>query len=200
MDSPCALAEAGVRWGGMTDNSARASALLQLHRDPELLTVVNVWDVISAKVVADMPGTTALATASHSIAATLGYPDGENIPVGEMLDDRENLEKLAGYPVRGMSYPFGTYNQAVLDMLPAVGIEYARTVQSTNGFTIPENFLLWHPTCHHKDALSLMEMPCLAKSPSLVANPSVLVLVTLIVIFAFPVMEILPPPSLTPLI
>ncbi len=70
----------------MTDNTALASALLQLHRDPKLLTVVNVWDVISAQVVADTPGTAALATASHSIAATLGYPDGENIPVEEMLD------------------------------------------------------------------------------------------------------------------
>ncbi len=66
-------------------DSARATELLRLHRDPALLTVVNVWDAISAKVVAETPGTTALATASHSIAATLGYPDGERIPRSEML-------------------------------------------------------------------------------------------------------------------
>ncbi|HEU4811235.1 MAG TPA: isocitrate lyase/phosphoenolpyruvate mutase family protein [Nocardioides sp.] len=72
----------------MTDDqtSTRASTLLRLHQAPELLTVVNVWDVISATVVADVPGTTALATASHSIAATFGYDDGENIPLDLMLE------------------------------------------------------------------------------------------------------------------
>lgn len=76
----------------MTEESAhealdnKAAELLRLHRDPTLLTVVNVWDVISAKVVAATPGSAALATASHSIAATLGYEDGENIPLEEMLD------------------------------------------------------------------------------------------------------------------
>lgn len=70
----------------MTDTAAKATRLLGLHRDPTLLTVVNVWDVISATVVADVPGTTALATASHSIAATYGYEDGENIPRDLMLE------------------------------------------------------------------------------------------------------------------
>ena len=46
---------------------SRASELLSLHHAEKLLELVNVWDVISAKVVADVPGTTALATASHSI-------------------------------------------------------------------------------------------------------------------------------------
>jgi 2-methylisocitrate lyase-like PEP mutase family enzyme len=63
----------------------RARALAALHSDPELLVLVNVWDVISARVVADLPGTRALATASHSIAASLGYEDGENIPRDEMI-------------------------------------------------------------------------------------------------------------------
>ena len=34
----------------------------------------------------DTPGTRALATASHSIAATFGYDDGENIPLDQHLD------------------------------------------------------------------------------------------------------------------
>lgn len=69
----------------MTSLAAKASTLLDLHRAPALLKVVNVWDVISATVVADVPGTTALATASHSIAASHGYPDGEHIPVDLMI-------------------------------------------------------------------------------------------------------------------
>lgn len=56
------------------DTAAKAQELQRLHRDPELLLVVNVWDVITARVVADTPGTKALATASHSIAASYGYP------------------------------------------------------------------------------------------------------------------------------
>jgi 2-methylisocitrate lyase-like PEP mutase family enzyme len=77
----------------------RASALLALHRAPELLTVVNVWDAISAKVVANTPGTRAIATASHSIAATLGYPDGEKIPVAEMIDMCGRIVETTDLPV-----------------------------------------------------------------------------------------------------
>ena len=64
----------------------KAAALRRLHTDPELLRLVNVWDVTSARVVADVPGVTALATASHSIAASLGLQDGEQISRDAMLD------------------------------------------------------------------------------------------------------------------
>jgi len=77
----------------------RASTLLGLHRDPTLLTLVNVWDVISAKVVADVPGTAALATASHSIAASYGYPDGEQIPVDLMLEAVGRIAASTSLPV-----------------------------------------------------------------------------------------------------
>ncbi|RFA23489.1 isocitrate lyase/PEP mutase family protein [Subtercola boreus] len=70
----------------MTSIQTKADELLRLHTSPELLSVVNVWDVISARAVADIPETTALATASHSIAALYGYEDGENIPVELMID------------------------------------------------------------------------------------------------------------------
>ncbi len=42
-------------------------------------------------------------------------------------------------------------------MLPALGIEYARTVRSHGGFDLPTNFLTWHPTCHHKGMLEHAE-------------------------------------------
>ncbi|MEK4240900.1 MULTISPECIES: isocitrate lyase/PEP mutase family protein [Bacteria] len=77
----------------------RAADLLALHRAPELLTVVNVWDAISAKVVTEVPGTAALATASHSIAATLGWPDGEVIPLAEMLDMCRRIVAATHLPV-----------------------------------------------------------------------------------------------------
>lgn len=54
----------------------KALALKALHEAPEILRVVNVWDAVSAKVVAADPATKAIATAGHSIAAMYGYPDG----------------------------------------------------------------------------------------------------------------------------
>ena len=77
----------------------KAADLLRLHTDPELLVVVNVWDVVSATVVADVPGTKALATASHSIAATLGYADGENIPLDLMIDMVGRIAAAVDLPV-----------------------------------------------------------------------------------------------------
>jgi 2-methylisocitrate lyase-like PEP mutase family enzyme len=77
----------------------KAAELLRLHTDPELLVVVNVWDVIGATVVADVPGTKALATASHSIAATLGYPDGERIPLDLMIEMVGRIAAAVDLPV-----------------------------------------------------------------------------------------------------
>ncbi len=82
-----------------TDTAALATRFLALHRAPELLTVVNVWDVVTAQVVAGVPGTTALATASHSVAASLGYEDGENIPLDEMLDMVGRIVRATDLPV-----------------------------------------------------------------------------------------------------
>ena len=70
----------------MTTQLEKAQTLARLHAAPEILRLVNVWDVASAKTVAALPETKALATAGHSIAATFGYPDGENIPLELMLD------------------------------------------------------------------------------------------------------------------
>ena len=85
--------------GDMTDIATRAAELKRLHAAPELLTVINVWDVISAKVVADIPGTTALATASHSIAASRGYDDGEIIGLGEMIEECRRIAAAVDLPV-----------------------------------------------------------------------------------------------------
>jgi 2-methylisocitrate lyase-like PEP mutase family enzyme len=77
----------------------KAAELLRLHQDPTLLTVVNVWDSITAKVVAETPGTAALATASHSIAASWGYEDGEKIPVEVMIGAVGRIVEATTLPV-----------------------------------------------------------------------------------------------------
>ncbi|GGN97686.1 polysaccharide deacetylase family protein [Saccharibacillus kuerlensis] len=93
--------------------------------------------------------------AGHEISAhTVSHPFLERVPrerlIMEVMDDRGALEELAGYPVRGMSYPYGAYNDEVTGMLGSLGIRYCRTVRSTGEFAIPSQLLTWHPTCHHK--------------------------------------------------
>ena len=106
----------------MADDSTltRASELLRLHRDPTLLTVVNVWDVVTARVVASTPGTKALATASHSIAAARGYEDGERIPVEEMLGEVERIVRATDLPVTADLE--GGYGNAPETVRRAIGI------------------------------------------------------------------------------
>ncbi len=76
----------------------KAQRLVALHRAPEILRVVNVWDVVSAQTIAALPETTALATAGHSIAATFGYADG-TIPRELMLEMVARITSAVELPV-----------------------------------------------------------------------------------------------------
>lgn len=98
----------------------------------------------------------------HEVAShTVNHPSLTAIPsnmgAAEVIKDRKNLEELTGELVRGFAYPYGTYNEAVEEILSVCGIEYARTVISTESFELPQDFLEWHPTCHHNSP-KLMEL------------------------------------------
>ena len=69
----------------------------------------------------------------------------------EIIKDRENLEEQFGRIVRGMAYPYGTFNDAVVRILGDCGIAYSRTVHSTGSFDIPGDWLRLPATCHHND-------------------------------------------------
>ena len=75
----------------------------------------------------------------------------------EVLEDKKNIEQQFGVVTRGMAYPYGTYNDAVVNAVRLCGISYARTAKSTASFSFPEDWLIWHPTCHHKNP-RLMEL------------------------------------------
>lgn len=83
----------------MTDLATRARALLDLHTAADVLVLANVWDVASARVVAGTDGVRALATASHAIAATFGYDDGENIPLDLHLSMVQRIASAVDLPV-----------------------------------------------------------------------------------------------------
>lgn len=94
------LPPGSIRLHSMTESiNAKAAELLRLHQTDEILQVINVWDAITARVITDVPGTVALATASHSIAASLGYSDGENIPVNEMIEAVGRIAAATHLPV-----------------------------------------------------------------------------------------------------
>lgn len=92
----------------------------------------------------------------HEISAhTLRHRFMDCIPreeiFDEVLEDRRRLEKISGYPVCGASYPQGVYNSEVVAVVRMLGYRYCRTCLSTGKFDIPDDFLLWHPTCRHRD-------------------------------------------------
>jgi 2-methylisocitrate lyase-like PEP mutase family enzyme len=102
----------------MTVLAERAVALRQLHTDSKILVLANVWDVVSAQTVAAVPGVAALATASHSIASTFGYPDGENIPLDLHLDMVGRIVRAVNLPVTmdmeaGYGDPYRTTRRAI---------------------------------------------------------------------------------------
>ena len=77
--------------------------------------------------------------------------------ITETFEDRKILERIFGYPIIGMSYPSGSYDEASIGAMKACGIVYSRTTIANMNFKIPDDFMMWHPTCHHKNALELVD-------------------------------------------
>jgi len=87
--------------GGMSISSTaeKAELLRSLHVPGDPLIVTNVWDSITARVVAGAPGVRALATASHSISEAHGVEDGEGLDVDEMLAAARIIIRSVDLPV-----------------------------------------------------------------------------------------------------
>lgn len=98
----------------------------------------------------------------HEVSChTKTHPFLEKLPRSEVMreinEDKARLEELCGYVVRGMSYPYGTYSDSVIQTLRECGMEYSRTTRATMGWGIPEDFMLLHPSCHHNDAPAFLD-------------------------------------------
>ncbi|MCW2965233.1 MAG: Phosphorylmutase [Actinomycetia bacterium] len=99
------------------DQSAKADTLRQLHFKPPILVLPNAWDVASAKLLAALPGCRALATTSAAVARSLGWEDGEEAPVEEMLRANGRIAAAVDLPVtgdleHGYGDPVGTARRA----------------------------------------------------------------------------------------
>jgi 2-methylisocitrate lyase-like PEP mutase family enzyme len=67
-----------------TSYEEKVSRFHKLHQAPPILVLPNAWDVCSARIFSSL-GFEAIATTSAGIANCLGFRDGENIPLSEML-------------------------------------------------------------------------------------------------------------------
>lgn len=92
----------------------------------------------------------------HEVAVhTWSHPFLEKLPtplvMQELLKDREKLEAQFHTIVRGMAYPYGTYNDEVVDCVKKAGLVYSRTTISSHRFDLPLDWLRLEATCHHND-------------------------------------------------
>ncbi|RZL28269.1 MAG: isocitrate lyase/phosphoenolpyruvate mutase family protein, partial [Rubrivivax sp.] len=69
-----------------------------LHQGPELLKIANVWDAGSAVLVQAL-GVPALATTSAGVAWSLGYADGNHLPVEEHAAAVRRIARVARVPL-----------------------------------------------------------------------------------------------------
>ena len=105
---------------------------------------------------------------NHEVAVhTLTHPNlteqtDEEI-IRQVDEDRKNLEKLVGYPIRCMAYPCGGVNnddrvaEIIRNNTP---IRFSRTITSTNAFDLQDNLLRFNPTVYYRceeDLFKLVE-------------------------------------------
>jgi PEP phosphonomutase and related enzymes len=81
-----------------TTYSEKISRFHELHKGPQILLLPNAWDVTSARIFSKL-GFQAIATTSAGIANCLGYRDGENIPLDEMLFMIQKIVAAVDLPV-----------------------------------------------------------------------------------------------------
>ena len=85
----------------MTDTApvTKATLLRSLHVPGDPLIVTNVWDAVTARVVASAPGVKAIATASHAVSFAHGVDDGEGLSIDEALAAASRIVKAVDLPV-----------------------------------------------------------------------------------------------------
>lgn len=69
----------------------------------------------------------------HANLTGLGAPAA----MYEILEDKKQLEQLAGRPLRSFAYPYGAFDPQVQQLLELAGYQGARTTRSTYGFDLP---------------------------------------------------------------
>ena len=75
----------------------------------------------------------------------------------EIASNQEAIAKILGNPPPGFAYPYGRHTSSkaptrIYEALAKHKLVYARTCKMADSFDLPQNFLQWHPYCHHNRA------------------------------------------------
>ena len=76
----------------------KIKAFGDLHIPGNPLILYNIWDAGSAKAVADA-GAKAIATGSWGVACSLGFKDGETLPLDAALENLQRVISVTDLPV-----------------------------------------------------------------------------------------------------
>ncbi len=83
---------------------------------------------------------------------TLTHPHLEALPIDEarreIAEGRACLQALFGQPVRGFVYPFGSFDDAVMQAVRDAGHVYARTTRQAEAGVGTQDAMAAAPSCH----------------------------------------------------
>jgi 2-methylisocitrate lyase-like PEP mutase family enzyme len=97
----------------------KAEKFRKLHHGPQMLLLPNAWDVASARILEEC-GHPAIATSSAAVAYSLGYPDGQRISRGEMLEVAGRIARATNIPVTAdLEAGYGTTPKDMADTVKA---------------------------------------------------------------------------------
>jgi len=80
------------------DQKTKAKAFADLHAGPGILVLPNAWDAASAAVMEDA-GAKAVATSSAAVAWAHGYPDGDLLPLPNLISTISAVVRVVDVPV-----------------------------------------------------------------------------------------------------
>jgi peptidoglycan/xylan/chitin deacetylase (PgdA/CDA1 family) len=89
----------------------------------------------------------------HEVAAhSYSHPDlcelNEEEIFEEVNSDIRTLNVYFNQNTLGFAYPFGTFDECIINQLKLTSLYYARTIRDTLSFQLPSDPFLLDPTCH----------------------------------------------------
>ena len=75
----------------------------------------------------------------------------------EVNADLEVLTNATNREIISLAYPFGNTSEEVAKVVSSTGIINGRTVADTYTFALPEDYMIWDPTCHDSKVLDHLD-------------------------------------------
>ena len=124
-----------------------------------LITVVTVFAGCQGPAATQGPGKTQQQQTGKKDVDEWGRPWVDSVIPDELDFGGQKVNILLAIGSHSYrDYYAEAYNDDIINAMRSGGMEYSRTVNSTNSFNIPKDFMVWNPTCHHNaDLLGLLE-------------------------------------------